>query len=139
MLRVVVDTNVLVSGVLNPHGAPGRVIEAMLVTRFQLLIDDRIMAEYRRVLLRPRFGFPQDAIEALLGFIDDAGEHLLAAPARVALPDASDLPFLEVAIEGQADALVTGNRKHFRPLRGQHSIHVQSPASFVAMLTSIDE
>lgn len=130
-MRVVIDTNVLVSGILNPHGPPGRIVDAVLSEAVIVLHDDRILAEYREVLLRPAFGFPRTVVDALLDFIDFAGEHLTALGVDLVLPDPSDLPFLEVAIAGLADALITGNIKHFKPRRGRHNVHVCTPAEFV--------
>lgn len=46
-MRVVIDTNVLVSGTINPHGAPGRVVEAALTEVLAVLYDDRILSEYQ--------------------------------------------------------------------------------------------
>lgn len=130
-MRVVVDTNVMVSGVLNPHGAPGRVVDAILSETVTVLYDDRIVSEYHDVLSRPVFGFPRSDVETLLNFVVTAGEHVIAQPLSLVLPDASDLPFLEVATSGYADALVTGNAKHFKPRRGQHSVLITTPADFV--------
>jgi predicted nucleic acid-binding protein len=96
-----------------------------------LLCDDRILSEYREVLVRPAFAFNKADVEALLDFIDFASEHITGRPIDVKLPDPGDLPFLEVAIAGAADALVTGNSKHFKPVRGRHAVSVVSPAEFI--------
>jgi len=133
-MRVVIDTNVLVSGVINPHGAPGRVIDALLAEAMIALHDDRILDEYREVLRRPIFGFRSSDIDALLDFIDLAGEHVSTRDLGTVLPDSSDLPFLEVAAAGRADALITGNLRHFKPRRGHHSVYVCTPAEFVKQL-----
>lgn len=131
-MRVVIDTNVLASGIINPHGAPGRIMDALLVEQISLLFDDRTMGEYREVLMRPVFSFPREDVETLLDFIEFAGERISAVTAAgVILPDADDLPFLEVAIAGSADALVTGNIKHFKPLRGSHRVLICTPADFL--------
>jgi putative PIN family toxin of toxin-antitoxin system len=131
-MRVVIDTNVLVSGIINPHGGPGRIIDALLAEQLSLLFDDRTMGEYREVLMRPAFSFPREDVETLLDFIEFSGERISAVTAAgVILPDADDLPFLEVAIAGSADALVTGNTKHFKPLRGSHQVRICSPADFL--------
>ena len=134
-MRVVVDTNVLVSGVINPHGAPGRIVDAILAGSVTVLYDDRIVSEYREVLARPTFGFRRSDVEILLDFIDAAGESSVAEPLAVILPDGSDLPFLEVAAAGNADALISGNLRHFKPRRGRHEVDVCTPAEFVARLT----
>ena len=130
-MRVVIDTNVVVSGVLNPYGPPGRIINAVLSETTTLLHDDRILFEYREALLRPAFGLSRSDVEGLLDFVESAGEHVSPEPLKVVLPDPNDLPFLEVATSGGADALITGNIKHFKPRRGQHDVQVTTPADFV--------
>lgn len=130
-MRVVIDTNVMVSGVLNPYGPPGRIVNALLSETITVLHDDRILSEYREVLLRPTFGFSRSDVEILLDFVELTGEHVSAEPLSLVLPDPNDLPFLEVATSGGADALITGNIKHFKPRRGQHSVPVTTPADFL--------
>ena len=130
-MRVVVDTNVIVSGVLNPHGPPGRIVNALLTETITVLHDDRILSEYPEVLLRPTFAFPRSDVEILVDFVESAGEYVSAKPLSLLLPDPNDLPFLEVATSGAADALITGNIKHFKPRRGQHSVLVITPADFL--------
>lgn len=118
-MRVVIDTNVMVLGVLNPHGPPGRIVNALLSETIIVLYDDRILSEYREALLRPTFHFPRADVEVLLDYLESTGEHVSAAPLSLVLPDSNDLPFLEVATSGGADVLITGNIKHFKPRRGQ--------------------
>jgi putative PIN family toxin of toxin-antitoxin system len=130
-MRVVIDTNVLVSGIINPHGPPGPIVDAILSEKITVLYDDRILSEYREVLMRPTFGFKRADVETILDFIEVAGEHISTREIDVVLPDATDLPFLEVAIAGVADALITGNLKHFKPRRGQHNVDVCTPAEFL--------
>ena len=133
-MRVVIDTNVLVSGIINPHGAPGRVLDGVLARAVLVLHDDRILDEYRQVLRRPLFGFAQSNIDSLLDFIEISGEHVSTRDIGVVLPDPTDLPFLEVAILGSADALVTGNLKHFKPKMGRYKMSVYPPHEFVRKL-----
>lgn len=130
-MRVVIDTNVIVSGILNPHGSPGRIVNALLSQAITVLHDDRILSEYRDVLLRPKFGFSRSDVEVLLDFVESAGEHTSAEPLSLTLPDPNDLPFLEEATSGSADALITGNMKHFKPRRGQHDVLVITPADLL--------
>jgi putative PIN family toxin of toxin-antitoxin system len=112
-VRIVLDTNVVVSGVIDPHGPAGRCLDLVLAGELTLLHDDRILAEYREILLRPRFAFRRADVGALVGFFVGEGEPVHAPPLDCALPDPDDLPFLEVAAAGAADALVTGNLRHF--------------------------
>ena len=133
-MRLVIDTNVLVSGIINPHGAPGRIVDSIISQAITVLYDDRMLLEYRDVLLRPFFGFRVSDIHALIDFIEHSGEQITAGPIGAVLPDPSDLPFLEVAVAGMADALVTGNLKHFKPVRGRHPVQLLSPADLLRLL-----
>ena len=130
-MRIVVDTNVLVSGLLNPRGAPGRIVDLVLAGHVSLLVDDRIQAEYHEVLRRGRFGFDLKDVAALLAFVDATATHVHGIPLAARLPDEDDEPFLEAAIAGQAGALITGNVRHF-PTRLAQGIRIVSPATFVA-------
>jgi putative PIN family toxin of toxin-antitoxin system len=133
-MRVVVDTNVLVSAFMNPDGTPRRIVDLLLVRAFVVLIDNRIVEEYREVLLRPSFAFDLSDVGLLLDFVEHAGEYVVAGHLDLLLPDPTDLPFLEVAAIGQADALITGNIRDFKPTRGRHSVNVCSPADFFRQL-----
>ena len=133
-MRVVIDTNVLVSGAINPHGPPGRIVDAILAEMLTVLYDDRILGEYRAVLVRPMFGFRPAEVAALLDFVELAGEAIVAGHLSAVLADPSDLPFPEVAVTGHADALVTGNTKHFKPRRGSHAVSICTPTAFVGRL-----
>ena len=133
MKRLVIDTNVLVSALLSPFGAPARVLDAVLAGQVQLLYDDRILAEYRAVLRRERFGFDLRDVAALLTFIRAEGERVSAPPLGFDLPDPDDAPFIEVAIAGKADALVTGNKAHF-PTCACPGIPVLTPAELLEHL-----
>jgi putative PIN family toxin of toxin-antitoxin system len=131
---VVIDTNVLVSGLLRAKGPPGRILDLILTGELHPVFDDRILLEYRRVLSRPRFDFrPQDVWD-LLEYLRYSGWHLVAPPLAVTLPDPDDLPFLEVAVAAQAP-LITGNFRHFpRPAIHKTGVRLFSPARFLEQL-----
>lgn len=133
--RVVLDTNVLVSGLLTPHGTAARLMDLAQREDLQLLYDDRILQEYRQVLRRPQFGFSGVAVALLLEFIETSGEHVVARPLPLAGTDPSDQPFLEVAVSGAADALVTGNRRHY-PKQSAGSVRILSPADALQWVLS---
>lgn len=131
-MRIVLDTNVLVSGLLSAHGPPGRLVDLVLRQDVTILYDDRILAEYRDVLKRPKFRFDAGDVNAVLDLIEDTGEPVLARPLPVLLPDQGDLAFLEVAAAGSADYLVSGNLRHYEPVKGSHDVQVVSPERFVS-------
>ena len=130
-MNVVLDTNVLVSALLTPHGPPARVLDLALSGSVRVAYDDRILDEYRSVLRRERFRFDPAAVADLLAYLQSSGLHVTAPPQSPLRADASDQAFFEVAMAG-ADALITGNLKHF-PLTAGHA-SVISPARFLARL-----
>ena len=129
-MLVVLDTNVVVSGLLNPGGAPGTILRLVLDNRVTLVLDARILGEYREVLNRPRFPFDQDDVAFVLSYIEQAGEWGNATEVSKNLPDPDDLPFLEVAIGSKVDALITGNARHF-PETSRTSATVLTPSGFL--------
>lgn len=133
-MRVVVDTNVLVSAMLSPHAPPAGVVRLVLQGDLVLLHDPRILAEYAEVLARPRFGFDPDDVRAVIQGLDRTGEGVFAVPLKVKLPDPDDPPFLEVAAAGRADALVTGNPRHYRPSSGRHDVRILTPRELLDLL-----
>ncbi len=129
-MKVVLDTNVLVSGFLNPYGPPGSLVGFAASGELSLCYDARILAEYREVLLRPRFELDAHAVEDFLAQVEAEGEPVTAAPLPHRLPDRSDEPFLEAALSARAECLVTGNRQHF-PARLCLGMRVLTPAEFL--------
>lgn len=127
------DTNVLVSGLLSPFGPPGEIVRMVSSGAVALCLDARILAEYDEVLGRPRFGFDPDSVAALLDYIEFRGEVVASEPLEHRLPDPDDEPFLEVAAACAADCLVTGNLAHF-PEAATAGVVVLTPAQFVDML-----
>jgi putative PIN family toxin of toxin-antitoxin system len=128
-MLVVLDTNVLVSALLSPFGPPARVLDLALSGEIRLAYDDRVMAEYREVLARPKFGFSPEDVADVLAFLEADGEPVTALPLSCELPDADDLPFLEVAAHAEA-TLVTGNTAHY-PASFRGAVVVLTPAEFL--------
>lgn len=132
--RWVIDTNVVVAGLINPRGAPARVLALGLEGLYTPLVDDRILAEYSDVLTRPRFGFDPALVDALLVGWQVGAERIVAAPIdRTVLPDPGDAAFIEVARTAGASALVMGNAKHF-PAEVMGGVDVLSPAEALEVL-----
>jgi putative PIN family toxin of toxin-antitoxin system len=131
-VRIVLDTNVLLSALLSPQGAPAQVLMLALAGDLTLLFDERVLEEYREVLSRPRFAIPPAHAHEVLRQLEADGERVVAAPAELTPLDPDDRAFVEVALSGHADALVTGNARHFPPDLG---IVVMSPR---ALLERID-
>lgn len=129
-MKLVLDTNVVVSGLLSPFGPPGEIIRLVASGRVELCYDVRILFEYQNVLLRKKFPFDQAQVEDLLEQIKACGNVTKGKPLVKRLPDIDDEPFLEVALGAKAQYLVTGNLKHY-PIKKRESIPVVSPAEFL--------
>ena len=132
-MRLVFDTNVFVSVLLTPGGTSDRAFRAAVAIGATFLYDARMLAEYRAVLSRPKFRpvIAPPMIEQLVSGLIASGERIDALPADRSLPDPDDTPFLEVALTGRADALVTGNARHFHP---SHGITVVSPSGLLKVI-----
>lgn len=132
-MRIVLDTNVLVSGLLSASGPPGWIVEAVLAGVLELALDTAIRQEYEDVLRRPEFDSPPEIVEDLLAAIDAFGFEVAAPPpCPLPLPDPDDEPFLAVASVTRSP-LVTGNLKHY-PTRSRHGVVVQTPRELVDRL-----
>ena len=131
-MKIVLDTNVVVSGLLNAQGNPARVLALALAGAVQACHDDRILAEYAEVLARPRFKFEPAKVREVLAKLTADGHAIDATRVRdLHLPDADDEPFLAVALAGAADFLVTGNLADYPPEK-RRGCAVVSPAAFMA-------
>ena len=129
-MRVVIDTNVLVSGLLSPFGPPGAIVGLITAGSLCPCHDARVLAEYNDVLRRPAFPFAEEEVAALMAQIRAGGELVAAKPLPLPLPDPDDEPFLEVAAAAMAEFLVTGNLKHF-PRDRRQGVCVVSPREFL--------
>jgi len=132
-VRIVLDTNVVVSGLLSAFGPPAQIVDLVSAGDLGLVVDDRILAEYEDVLRRPELGLDRWDVGDFLMLVEMA-EMCIGAPLPRPLPDPSDAPFLEVAIAGAVDALVTGNARHFAPYSGRLVIPIVSPKAFLDLL-----
>ncbi len=128
MTRIVLDTNILVSGMLSPHGAPAGILDLVVNGKVTLILDSRIFSEYREVLNRKKFSFPGDAVASLMEYIGQEGLFITPVPLRILVPDPGDLPFIEVACHAGVP-IVTGNIRHFR----DSGVQVMTPAEFLSL------
>jgi len=113
MIRIVLDTNVIVSALLQPAGPPAEVFLLAIGGSLQLCVSADIYAEYEEVITRPRFQRTDDIIASMLRAIREKGFWVRPATGLHVCPDPDDDMFLECAQAARADYLVTGNLKHF--------------------------
>ncbi len=133
-MRVVVDTNVLVSGLISSRGAPARIVEAILDQRIVPVFSKETFSELRAVLGRPKFkryftksGFK---VRAVLANLAAVGEFVEPRSVRHKIRDPKDRPFLEVvAVLPPPEFIVTGDKDFENGIYG--GVPVLSPAVFV--------
>ena len=139
-MKVVFDTNVLLSAILTPHRAPAQLLQLALEGKFQLLISPEIMQEFVRVirypkltkLLKKRRLTPKD----LEDFLEKLGKIVIWTPGKLRLEAVSEDPaddiILACAVEGGADFLVSGDH-HLTDLQTFQGIRIVDPATFLGI------
>lgn len=113
MIRVVIDTNIIVSALLQPLGPPAQVFFLAVSGVIQLCVTGDVYAEYEEVIRRPRFRRDEKVIISALDTVREKGLWVKPAEAILACADPDDNIFLECAQAARADYVVTGNLKHF--------------------------
>ena len=134
MIRVVVDTNVVVSALLQAGSLPEAVFTLASSGNIQWVASEPILAEYEGVLQRPRLAINSGKVADAMTRIRTS--ILLVVP-RVtveATSDPEDNMFLECAQAGDADYIVTGNVRHF-PRIWQRT-HIVTPREFIDIWTA---
>ena len=134
-MTIVLDTNVVVSGILRPYSKAASILRLVATGAITLAYDLRIFSEYRDVLNRPKFTFAKEDIDAFLDQVDKEGVLVSVMPLKFRLPDPEDESFLEVALAGKATAIVTGNKRHF-PKKECEGTRILSPAEFLEAFRS---
>ena len=132
-MRVVLDTNVIVSG-LNFRGNEERVLDLARRQRVDLYLSPFILAEASSVLLR-KFRWESEATERALGRLREAAtliEPRLRPP--VIEGNVGDNRVLECAVQARADFLVTGDRRHLLPLREHQGVTIVNAPRFLSSL-----
>ena len=112
-IRVVLDTNVVVSAHLNADGYERHVLDLALTRKLQLVVSLPILEEYEGVLSRVKFALGRRRVTQSLRLIRAAAKLLRPLQRLNIARDQSDNRFLECAEAGKAEYLVTGNKRHF--------------------------
>ena len=113
MIRVVLDTNVIVSAHINEEGLEASVLDLMFQKRLELFISDPIFAEYGLVLRRKRLHLDPHRVEDSLAGIHEISTSVKPSHTVSTAADPADNRFLECAEAAGADYLATGNKRHF--------------------------
>lgn len=111
-MKVVLDTNVVVSALWSSSGVAAQVVGLVLSGRAVLCYDQRMLSEYREVLARPKLALDPDRVRHVLDGLTRDGLAVIPPPVKVDMPDEDDRPFFEVALCCDA-LLITGSTKDY--------------------------
>lgn len=131
-MRVVFDTNVIVSAAMTPHGTCAQIVDLLGEGIFEICANGRILDEYDSVLRRPHLRIVPEDSDIVMELIRQIARPVAAIPLKVELPDPDDRPFLEVAAAAHA-LLVTGKTRHY-PRHASAGVKVISPAEFLELI-----
>ena len=112
-LRLVVDTNIVVSAALKPDGLQRTVLLVAITRPARLYVSNAVLTEYRVVLSRPKFQIRRGLRQQLLDLIRKRAHLVNPVRAVQVASDPADNIFIECAEAARADYLVTGNVRHF--------------------------
>jgi len=128
----VIDTNVVVSGLLSGGGPCAQILEAVMDSRVKLVHDARILAEYRDVLCRPRLKLKPTQV---MHFLEALNGQMSVLPERLDAigPDPDDLVFVEAALAVPDRTIVTGNLADY-PSEILNGVRLLTPVQALAEL-----
>ena len=112
-LRLVIDTNVLISAAIKPAGLQRTVLLLAITRPARLYVSRPILEEYSEVLGRPELRIRKGLRQQLLQLIKNHSYTVVPTRRLHVTSDPDDNMFLECADAARADYLVTGNQKHF--------------------------
>jgi putative PIN family toxin of toxin-antitoxin system len=139
MLRVVLDTNILVTALRSSEGASAEVLRRLRLESLTLVATPAIFLEYEDVLKRPEqqlaTGLKQLEIDRFLSILSGVVEPIeLNFRWRPQLTDPDDEMFLEAAVNGQVDALVTFNERDFMPSAALFGLKILRPQDLLRII-----
>lgn len=117
-MRVVLDTNILISACWTPGGLEDITLSLALAGEITPCVSSAVLAEYRDVVSRPKFKSRRDRMEELLRGIELQSLHVEPQETITLAADEDDNRFLECASAASAEFLITGNLRHYPELCG---------------------
>ena len=117
-MKIILDTNVIVSALLSPAGPPAKILNLVLKGSLTLVYDNTILAEYADVFYRKKFKIDKELLELVMDFIMKEGYFRTAGPLPEKFHDEDDAMFYSLYKSGGIDYLITGNIKHFPHEKG---------------------
>ncbi len=131
MIRVVYDTNVLISAAIFPKSVPDQVLGLARSGAVDLFTSQFILDKFQRVL-EDKFGLDRNRADFMVDHVRSLAQ-VVSPPISIGIIQAkeSDNRILECAVEARAHYLVTGDRRHILPLGEFRGIQILSPGDFL--------
>jgi putative PIN family toxin of toxin-antitoxin system len=141
MLKIVLDTNVFLSGILSPNRAPAKILDLVLSGKCKLVSSPQIIQEIQQVtqypgiikLMKRRKIRAEELADAILKILRVSAITPGAVQVQGVCPDPQDDMFLASALEGQADFIISGDQ-HLLNLKTYQGIQIVNPATFLALM-----
>ena len=138
MLKVVLDTNIFVSALINPHGKPAQILDYVFENRIRLFISPPIVEELERVLSYPklanRHGLEGEDLKEFVSYLLSITALVKEEPLIEAiLDDPSDNKYLSCALNAKADFIISGDA-HLLNLGEYEGIRIITPAQLLEIL-----
>lgn len=140
MARAVLDSSVLVSAFLSPHGSVVRLLRDPARSRYDLCLSEAILTETAETLLsksklRRYVAYADEDVRDYIRWLLTHAEMVPDGPApRVVPNDPKDDPIIAAAVSAKADYLITGDRAHLLPIGEYRGIRIISPRAFLEIL-----
>jgi uncharacterized protein len=138
MIRIVVDTNVFVSAIIKPASFPGKIVDLIGEGLVRLVISQDIITEIKQVFLYPKIKrlhrFSPKQINQYLAEISETAT-ITAGNIQIngVKDDSKDNKYLECAVEGRADFIISGDH-HLTDLKEFEGIKIVSPVTFFELM-----
>jgi len=130
-MKIVLDTNVLISGFFPRQSPPTIILDMIIEGILTVCYSSEILIEYEEVLNRKKFLFiDKDRRKVVLNYMKNNGYLVSDIPTGIKLPDSDDEKFINAALSGQAQYVITGNMKHYPEIK-YNATRVLLPADFL--------
>ena len=136
-MKIVIDTNVVISGLISPSGPPAQIIDLWISNEFTVCLSTEIMEEYLSVLLRPKFqriGTSKERYRLISQLVKLENTKMVDPDFQLDIisEDPDDNIFLECALEANAEIIISGD-DHLLNLAEFEGIYILRPIEFLQM------
>ena len=133
-MRIVLDTNVVASAIFW-RGAPFKCLSAWAEARYEAVVSPALLAEYHEIIGELRLEYPDFALVPWADALAESADLVFPNErASDATPDPDDAMVLECALAGEADFIVSGDKRHLLPLRRFRGIPIITPAEMLRQI-----